>query len=146
MEVTQRPDGVTVINDAYNANPESMRAALDALAAMTTSGRRWAVVGEMLELGESSAAEHAAIGRYAAELGVDRLVAVGDGARSVGAPEWVSDTGAAFDLLRVELEPGDVVLFKSSRDSGLRWLGDRVAGRDEPGSPTGAAGRAEVAP
>ncbi|HET8594929.1 MAG TPA: UDP-N-acetylmuramoyl-tripeptide--D-alanyl-D-alanine ligase [Intrasporangium sp.] len=146
MEVTQRPDGVTVINDAYNANPESMRAALDALAAMTTSGRRWAVVGEMLELGESSAAEHAAIGRYAAELGIDRLVAVGDGARSVGAPEWVSDTGAAFDLLRVELEPGDLVLFKSSRDSGLRWLGDRVAGRDEPGSPVGAAGRAEVAP
>lgn len=132
MEVTHRPDGVVVVNDAYNANPESMRAALDALAAMRTSGRRWAVVGEMLELGDASAAEHAQIGRYAAQLGIDRLVAVGDGARAVGAPEWVRDTDAAFDLLRAELAPGDIVLFKSSRDSGLRWLGDRVAGRDEP--------------
>ncbi|EWT05818.1 UDP-N-acetylmuramyl pentapeptide synthase [Intrasporangium chromatireducens Q5-1] len=139
MEVTHRPDGVTVVNDAYNANPESMRAALDALAAMETSGRRWAVVGEMLELGDSSADEHAQIGRYAAQLGIDRLVAVGDGARPVGAPEWVRDTDAAYDLLRVELAPGDVVLFKSSRDSGLRWLGERVAG---PPGPAGAAGSA----
>ncbi|MGN6752534.1 MAG: UDP-N-acetylmuramoyl-tripeptide--D-alanyl-D-alanine ligase [Intrasporangium sp.] len=146
MEVTRRADGVTVVNDAYNANPESMRAALDALAGMTTAGRRWAVVGEMLELGESSPAEHAAIGRYAAQLGIDRLVAVGDGARSVGAAEWVRDTDTAFDLLRVELAPGDIVLFKSSRDSGLRWLGDRVAGRDETVSAPGAAAAAEVAP
>ncbi|WP_347350414.1 UDP-N-acetylmuramoyl-tripeptide--D-alanyl-D-alanine ligase [Intrasporangium sp.] len=138
MEVTRRADGVVVVNDAYNANPESMRAALDALAAMATSGRRWAVVGEMLELGTASAAAHAEIGRYAAQLGIDRIVAVGEGARAIGAPEWVADTGAAFDLLRVELVPGDVVLFKSSRDSGLRWLGDRVAGRGEtPGEPVG---------
>jgi UDP-N-acetylmuramoyl-tripeptide--D-alanyl-D-alanine ligase len=146
MEVTRRADGVTVVNDAYNANPESMRAALDALAGMAAAGRRWAVVGEMLELGESSHAEHAAIGRYAAQLGIDRLVAVGAGARSVGAAEWVRDTDAAFDLLRVELAPGDIVLFKSSRDSGLRWLGDRVAGRDETVSMPGAAGAVEVAP
>ncbi|MDN5795240.1 MAG: UDP-N-acetylmuramoyl-tripeptide--D-alanyl-D-alanine ligase [Intrasporangium sp.] len=129
MEVTHRADGVVVVNDAYNANPESMRAALDALAAMATTGRRWAVVGEMLELGGSGAAAHAEIGRYAAELGIDRVVAVGAGARVVGAAEWVRDTDAAFNLLRVELAPGDIVLFKSSRDSGLRWLGDRVAER-----------------
>jgi UDP-N-acetylmuramoyl-tripeptide--D-alanyl-D-alanine ligase len=128
MEVTERPDGVVVVNDAYNANPDSMRAALDALAAIRTPGRRWAVLGEMLELGDTSAAEHAQIGEYAARLGLDRIVAVGDGARAIMAPEWVPDPEAAHDLLVRELAAGDVVLFKSSRDSGLRWLGDRVAG------------------
>jgi UDP-N-acetylmuramoyl-tripeptide--D-alanyl-D-alanine ligase len=128
MEVTERPDGVVVVNDAYNANPDSMRAALDTLAAIRATGRRWAVLGEMLELGGTSAAEHAAIGPYAARLGLDRIVAVGDGARAIGAPEWLPDPDSAHDLLVRELAAGDVVLFKSSRDSGLRWLGDRVAG------------------
>ncbi len=139
MEVTERPDGVVVVNDAYNANPDSMRAALDALAAIETSGRRWAVLGEMLELGADSDAEHAAIGAYAAGLGLDHVVAVGEGARALGAPEWVSDTDAAYDLLARRLRPGDVVLLKSSRDSGLRWLGDRLAGigaDDEPEAST----------
>jgi UDP-N-acetylmuramoyl-tripeptide--D-alanyl-D-alanine ligase len=128
MEVTERADGVVIVNDAYNANPDSMRAALDALAAISTSGRRWAVLGEMLELGPDSSAEHAGIGAYAAGLGVDHVVAVGEGARAIGAPEWVADTDAAYDLLAERLRPGDVVLLKSSRDSGLRWLGDRLAG------------------
>lgn len=128
MEVTTRPDGVVVVNDAYNANPDSMRAALDALAAIRTTGRRWAVLGEMLELGDESAADHAAIGRYAGELGIDHLVAVGEGARPIGAADWLPDTEAAHDFLSDRLRPGDVVLLKSSRDSGLRWLGDRLAG------------------
>jgi UDP-N-acetylmuramoyl-tripeptide--D-alanyl-D-alanine ligase len=128
MEVTERADGVVVVNDAYNANPDSMRAALDALAAIDTPGRRWAVLGEMLELGADSAAEHAGVGAYAAGLGVDHVVAVGEGARAIEAPEWVPDTDAAYDLLVERLRPGDVVLLKSSRDSGLRWLGDRLAG------------------
>ncbi|MDN5789697.1 MAG: UDP-N-acetylmuramoyl-tripeptide--D-alanyl-D-alanine ligase [Micrococcales bacterium] len=131
MEVTERPDGVIVVNDAYNANPDSMRAALDALAAMATSGRRWAVLGEMLELGEGSDAEHASVASYAAGLGIDRLVAVGDGARAFGSleiTEWVDSLDEAYDLLSERLRPGDVVLLKSSRDSGLRWLGDRLAG------------------
>ena len=134
MELTERADGVLVVNDAYNANPDSMRAALDAVAAMSVTGRRWAVLGGMLELGDDSEAEHTALGAYAAGLGFDHLVAVGEGARPVAAAfpgsQWVPDTDAAHDLVDGLLAPGDVVLLKSSRDSGLRWLGDRLAGRD----------------
>ena len=131
MEITERPDGVVVVNDAYNANPDSMRAALDALAVISTPGARWAVLGGMLELGPDSDREHAAIGSYAAGLGVDHVVAVGDGARSYGAVEWLPDVDAAHGFLEARLQPGDVVLLKSSRDSGLRWLGDRLAGTGE---------------
>jgi UDP-N-acetylmuramoyl-tripeptide--D-alanyl-D-alanine ligase len=144
MEVTERPDGVTVVNDAYNANPDSMRAALKALVAMgrTEDGaprRTWAVLGSMLELGDDSTAEHDAIGRLAVRLNIAQLVVVGESARpmATGAQHegswgdeavWVPDADAAYDLLADKLRPGDVVLFKSSRDAGLRWLGDRVAG------------------
>ncbi|MBB5789743.1 UDP-N-acetylmuramoyl-tripeptide--D-alanyl-D-alanine ligase [Jiangella mangrovi] len=139
MEVTERPDGVTVVNDAYNANPESMRAALKTLVSMgrPAEARTWAVLGEMRELGESSVAEHDAIGRLAVRLNVSRLVAVGDGARAIhqgatlegswdGESAWVPDVDAALALLRSELQPGDIVLVKSSRDSGLRFLGERL--------------------
>jgi UDP-N-acetylmuramoyl-tripeptide--D-alanyl-D-alanine ligase len=140
MEVTERPDGVTVVNDAYNANPESMRAALRALAAMGKAsqahgGRTWAVLGQMAELGDEALAEHDAIGRLAVRLNVSKLVAVGGreaswlqlGAYNEGS--WgeesvhVSDAQAAVDLLRSELRPGDVVLVKASRSVGL----ERVA-------------------
>jgi UDP-N-acetylmuramoyl-tripeptide--D-alanyl-D-alanine ligase len=137
MEVTERPDGVTVINDAYNANPESMRAALDALVALAGGGRTWAVLGEMRELGEASAAEHDALGRLAVRLGVDRVVALGEGAGPirVGAaaerPQeegaaWVPDVDAALDLLRQEIRPGDVVLVKASRAVGLERLAEAL--------------------
>jgi UDP-N-acetylmuramoyl-tripeptide--D-alanyl-D-alanine ligase len=142
MEITERADGVVVVNDAYNANPDSMRAALDALAAIHASGERWAVLGGMLELGGESAAEHAAVGAYAAERGIDHVVAVGEGARAIGAPEWLPDTEAAYEHLSTHLRPGDVVLLKSSRDSGLRWLGDRLAGTDEHATGPAAADRA----
>jgi len=148
MEVTERPDGVTVVNDAYNANPDSMRAALKALVAMGraedgTPRRTWAVLGSMLELGADSAAEHDAIGRLAVRLNISRLVVVGETARpmATGAQHegswgeeavWVPDADAAHALLADELRPGDVVLFKSSRDAGLRWLGDTVAGEAGP--------------
>ncbi|WJV49319.1 UDP-N-acetylmuramoyl-tripeptide--D-alanyl-D-alanine ligase [Streptomyces flavofungini] len=140
MEVTERPDGVTVVNDAYNANPESMRAALRALAAMgraaqAEGGRTWAVLGHMAELGDDGLAEHDAVGRLAVRLNVNKLVAVGGreaswlqlGAYNEGS--WgeesvhVSDAQAAIDLLRSELRPGDVVLVKASRSVGL----ERVA-------------------
>ncbi|MFD7016544.1 UDP-N-acetylmuramoyl-tripeptide--D-alanyl-D-alanine ligase [Streptomyces sp. NPDC059161] len=135
MEVTERPDGVTVVNDAYNANPESMRAALRALAAMGNGRRTWAVLGPMAELGDESLAEHDAVGRLAVRLNVSKLVAVGGreaswlqlGAYNEGS--WgeesvhVSDAQAAVDLLRSELRPGDVVLVKASRSIGL----ERVA-------------------
>ncbi|PBC64468.1 UDP-N-acetylmuramoyl-tripeptide--D-alanyl-D-alanine ligase [Streptomyces sp. Tue6028] len=135
MEVTERPDGVTVVNDAYNANPESMRAALRALAAMGKGRRTWAVLGQMAELGDEALAEHDAVGRLAVRLNVSKLVAVGGreaswlqlGAYNEGS--WgeesvhVSDAQAAVDLLRSELRPGDVVLVKASRSVGL----ERVA-------------------
>ncbi|MFF8282574.1 UDP-N-acetylmuramoyl-tripeptide--D-alanyl-D-alanine ligase [Streptomyces albus] len=136
MEVTERADGVTVVNDAYNANPDSMRAALRALSAMgqavkARGGRTWAVLGEMAELGDDSLAEHDAIGRLAVRLNVSKLVAVGGreaawldmGAKNEGS--WgeesvhVSDTEAAVDLLRSQLRAGDVVLVKASRSVGL---------------------------
>ncbi|GAA3172727.1 MULTISPECIES: UDP-N-acetylmuramoyl-tripeptide--D-alanyl-D-alanine ligase [Streptomyces] len=159
MEVTERADGVTVVNDAYNANPESMRAALRALVAMgeagkARGGRTWAVLGEMAELGEDALAEHDAVGRLAVRLNVSKLVAVGGreaawlqmGAYNEGS--WgeesvhVSDTRAAVDLLRSELRPGDVVLVKASRSVGL----ERVAAAlldDEgvQGAESGSAAR-----
>lgn len=148
MEVHERADGVTIVNDAYNANPDSMRAALQALAAMSQGRRTWAVLGEMRELGPESAGEHDALGRLAVRLNVSRLVAVGEGTQPIdsGARDeasgeasgsestwvtWVADIDAAHELLRAHLAPGDVVLVKSSRDAGLRWLGDRLL--DGPG-------------
>ncbi|WP_328846387.1 UDP-N-acetylmuramoyl-tripeptide--D-alanyl-D-alanine ligase [Streptomyces sp. NBC_00258] len=138
MEVTERPDGVTVVNDAYNANPESMRAALRALAAMGKGRRTWAVLGQMAELGDEALAEHDAVGRLAVRLNVGKLVAVGGreaswlqlGAYNEGS--WgeesvhVSDTQAAIDLLRSQLRPGDVVLVKASRSVGLERVAEAL--------------------
>ncbi|MFC7491991.1 MULTISPECIES: UDP-N-acetylmuramoyl-tripeptide--D-alanyl-D-alanine ligase [unclassified Knoellia] len=134
MEVTERPDGVTVVNDAYNANPDSMRAALAALESMGEGRRTWAVLGSMLELGDESDRDHAEVGAEAQRRGVDELVVVGETARPMAdiAPvegtriRWVPDAAAAEALLLAEVVPSDVVLFKSSRDAGLRWLGDRL--------------------
>lgn len=142
MEVTERDDGVTVVNDAYNANPDSMRAALSALERMGEGRRTWAVLGTMLELGEESDALHREVGAEVVSRGVDELVVVGDAARPLadGADaaatattrtRVVADADAAEALLREELRRGDVVLFKSSRDAGLRLLGDRLAGPRE---------------
>jgi len=133
MDVTERPDGVTVVNDAYNANPDSMRAALAALESMGEGRRTWAVLGSMLELGDESDKDHAEVGAEAQQRGVDELVVVGETARPMAdiAPvddtriRWVADADAAEALLHAEVAPPDVVLFKSSRDAGLRWLGDR---------------------
>ena len=139
MEVHERADGVTIVNDAYNANPDSMRAALRSLAVMGDEGSTVAVVGEMRELGEDSEREHAAIGALAAQLGLTTLVAVGEGAapvaeaydRAGGRHTHVcADADAARELLDGLLQPGDVVLLKSSRDSGLRFLGDALVGEE----------------
>lgn len=137
MEVTERADGVTVINDAYNANPDSMLAALRTLAAMRRDGGRTiAVVGGMLELGETSAAEHHLVGQEAAGLGIDHLVTVGDLAEPAataylqhGGTEAtaLTDRHQARDFLTARLARHDVVLLKSSRDVGLRFLGDDLA-------------------
>ncbi|MCL2464306.1 MAG: UDP-N-acetylmuramoyl-tripeptide--D-alanyl-D-alanine ligase [Micrococcales bacterium] len=146
MHVVDRPDGVTVVDDAYNANPDSMRAALKALAALAGPFRRSiAVLGEMLELGPASLAAHDAVGRLAVRLGIDLTVAVGQGARAIadgatqegswgGEVAFVPDVDAAGELLAATLRPGDVVLVKSSLDAGLWRLGDRLAGANGEGS------------
>jgi UDP-N-acetylmuramoyl-tripeptide--D-alanyl-D-alanine ligase len=124
---------VTVVNDAYNANPESMRAALAALAGLPAT-RRIAVLGAMAELGPDAHAEHERLGRDAAAAGVDVVVAVGsdavgiaDGARTFGRRPGeesvhVPDRAAARELLSEVLRPGDVVLIKASRSYGLELL------------------------
>jgi UDP-N-acetylmuramoyl-tripeptide--D-alanyl-D-alanine ligase len=126
MDVFDRTDGVTVIDDSYNANPASTAAALRALVAIGRERRRVAVLGYLAELGEYERAGHEDVGRLAAELGVDRIVVVGtgaapihDGARAVaswgGESVQVSDQEAAVAVLRALLRPGDVVLVKGSR-------------------------------
>lgn len=138
MERTERPDGVTVINDAYNANPESMRAALRTLAELGRGRRTWAVLGAMLELGPDSIREHMAVGTQVVRLNISRLVVVGREARSlyvsaVNEGSWGDEcvfaetVDEAYELLQAELQPGDLVLFKSSNGIGLRHLGDRIA-------------------
>ena len=129
MEVSRRADGVTVINDAYNANPESVRAALEALGHLARGGRGFAVLGHMAELGDTSPTRHAEAGEFAARVlgpALAGLIAVGpeaapllDGARRV--PSWrgetlgVPDGPAALAVLADRLKPGDVVLVKASR-------------------------------
>jgi UDP-N-acetylmuramoyl-tripeptide--D-alanyl-D-alanine ligase len=129
MARTLRADGVLVIDDAYNANPESMAAALRAVAHVRGAGRRVAVVlGEMLELGTEGSQRHREIGALAAELGLDLVVAVGepawpiaDGAEGLGGSDVVraDDTDHASRTVSAWLMPGDVVLVKASRGAQL---------------------------
>ena len=150
MERTDRPDGVTVINDAYNANPESMAAALRTLAQMGRDAepprRTWAVLGAMLELGDASREEHDKLGRDVVRLNIPKLIAIGQEAAPIfnaahlegswgEEAVWVETTEQAFDILRRDLREGDIALFKSSRDAGLLHLGDRVA-QDRTDDPT----------
>lgn len=139
MAVSQAPAGYTVINDAYNANPESTRAALKTLAAMKGTGRAWAVLGEMRELGEHTVSEHDSIGRLAVRLDIDRLVCVGDATRVMHLAasnegswgeesSWVPNPQAAIDLVQSEIRPGDVVLVKASRSIGLEKVADALLG------------------
>ncbi|HEY8475120.1 MAG TPA: UDP-N-acetylmuramoyl-tripeptide--D-alanyl-D-alanine ligase [Natronosporangium sp.] len=118
MDVFDRPDGVTVIDDSYNANPDSAAAALRALAAMGRGRRTVAVLGYLAELGAEERAGHERVGRLAQELGVDRVVVVGEQAAPIAQGESavvVPDQAAAIALLQRELRPGDVVLVKGSR-------------------------------
>ena len=149
MELTERADGVLVLNDAYNANPESMRAALKSLAALTRSraGRSFAVLGPMAELGPDGPAEHDGLGRLAVRLDITRVIAVGDDARPIhhgaalegswnGEASWVPDVDAAVRMLRAELRPGDVVLIKASRAASLERIALAIA--DDATSTTSA--------
>lgn len=138
MEVMGGRDGVTIINDAYNASPDSMAAALKTLAQIKTPGQRTiAVLGEMSELGELAGEEHDLIGLLAVRLNISQLIVVGSAARrmhisTINQGSWdgeslFADTPeSAFELLRTTVKPGDLVLVKSSNSAGLRFLGDRL--------------------
>jgi UDP-N-acetylmuramoyl-tripeptide--D-alanyl-D-alanine ligase len=140
MELLHPGGGITVINDAYNASPDSVAAALKTLAQIIQPGQRSvAVLGEMAELGEYSRDEHDRIGRLVVRLNIGKLIVVGHDARHIhhaaelegswdGESVLVADLDAAYDLLREELRGGDVVLVKSSKSAGLRFLGDRLGG------------------
>ncbi len=145
MELTERPDGLVVLNDAYNANPESMRAAVDSLADIgARSGRRTvAVLGEMLELGDGAVAAHTGVGAYAAEAGVDVLVTVGPAAAAIAGGYEAAGPGgvaivtagrdAAADWLRHNVSAADVVLVKASRGAALELIAEDLL---EEGSRT----------
>ncbi len=147
MEVTERPDGVTVVNDAYNANPESMRAALKTLAVMSAgkTRRTVAVLGLMAELGADAREAHMDLGRFIVRLDIGQLVVVGEAAGGIHAGavlegSWgsesihVPDVDAAVALLQQQLEPGDVVLVKASRSVGLERVAAALLADGAPGS------------
>ncbi|MFI6368470.1 UDP-N-acetylmuramoyl-tripeptide--D-alanyl-D-alanine ligase [Nocardia sp. NPDC050630] len=155
MDVRTTADGITVVNDSYNANPDSVRAALKALVTMSRAGdtprRSWAVLGEMGELGEESIIEHDRIGRLAVRLDVSRLIVVGTGRPShamhqgaVMEGSWgeesilVPDIGAAIALLDDEVEPGDVVLVKASKAVGLWAVAEHLTSAERAGINRGS--------
>jgi UDP-N-acetylmuramoyl-tripeptide--D-alanyl-D-alanine ligase len=139
MQRLVRPDGVTIINDSYNASPDSMKAALQTLATIGRQGHRTvAVLGEMAELGRYSVDEHDAIGRIAVRLNIDQVVVVGEGAKIIhmgasqegswdGESKFFASISDALPYLRGLLGVDDVVLVKSSNSAGLRVLGDALA-------------------
>ena len=139
MALHERPDGLVVVNDSYNANPASMKAALDALAAIGERGgrRTVAVLGEMLELGDESTQEHVGVGAHAAGLGVDVVLTVGAAAEAIAGgarrtPGWDGEVvitagrGQAGDWLRHNVGARDVVLVKASRGAALEHLADAL--------------------
>lgn len=140
MQPILRKDGVLVINDAYNASPDSMRAALQTLATLGRQGHHTiAVLGYMAELGEYSNAEHEALGRLVVRYNIDKLYVVGKDAKLIhmsatqegswdGESEFFEDASACLTAINAKLASGDIVLVKSSNVSGLRFLGDELAG------------------
>ncbi|MCW2778925.1 MAG: UDP-N-acetylmuramoylalanyl-D-glutamyl-2,6-diaminopimelate/D-alanyl-D-alanyl ligase [Frankiales bacterium] len=145
MEVAERSDGVTVVNDAYNANPDSMRAALKTLAVMSRAKTRrtWAVLGPMAELGEDSRQAHMDLGRFLVRLDPTALVVVGKEAGGIyagavlegswgGESVHVDDADEALALLRAGVRPGDVVLVKASRSAGLEKVAAALLEEDTP--------------
>jgi UDP-N-acetylmuramoyl-tripeptide--D-alanyl-D-alanine ligase len=134
-------NGVRVLDDAYNANADSMLAALQTLHDLPCSGRRIAVLGDMAEVGAESATAHAEVARRAAELGVDHLFAVGkmaavmgSAARAASLPvvREFADPEAAAAALKESIQPGDLVLVKASRAARLERLGDLLQGAPPP--------------
>jgi UDP-N-acetylmuramoyl-tripeptide--D-alanyl-D-alanine ligase len=145
MEVHQVPGNVTIINDAYNANPESMTAALETLTAIPATGKTFSILGKMHELGHDSDAIHEQIAKLASDLGVTQVVAVGEPAKAYGLSAlaneaetketsgsnvqksvWLPDFDSACDYIVKEVNSGDILLFKASRAEQFEVLADRI--------------------
>jgi UDP-N-acetylmuramoyl-tripeptide--D-alanyl-D-alanine ligase len=128
-ELVELADGIVIVNDCYNANPVSMRAALDHLASMETWGRRLAVLGSMLELGPETAGFHREVGAHARSVGVERMIGVGELARDYAPDAWAPDVESAVRLVDRLLKPGDALLVKGSRAIELERLTEEMARR-----------------
>ncbi len=150
MEVTHLSDGVTIINDAYNANPDSVRAAIATLATMAHGHRGFAVLGYMTELGGDADRLHEEIGAAAAAAGLAGIIVVGEqaapmlaGAKSV--PSWhgellsVPDAAAAVSAVRDRVRAGDVVLVKASHSIGLERVALALTGEQPLDTPVAGA-------
>jgi UDP-N-acetylmuramoyl-tripeptide--D-alanyl-D-alanine ligase len=128
-ELIELAGEVLLVNDCYNANPISMRAALEHLASLDTEGRHAAVLGEMRELGSRAEEYHREIGAHARQLGVAPIVGVGELARDYAPDAWAPDAEAAIPLAESMVERGDAVLIKGSRAVGLELVADELAAR-----------------
>ena len=138
MQLLERKDGITIINDAYNASPDSTKAALQTLAQLGKSGRRTiAILGEMAELGDAAREQHDAIGRIVVRLNIDQLIVVGQAAKLIhmgaeqegswaGESKFFESIDEALAYVRGMLVAGDLVLVKSSKSANLRFLGDNL--------------------
>jgi UDP-N-acetylmuramoyl-tripeptide--D-alanyl-D-alanine ligase len=118
-------DGIVLVNDCYNANPVSMRAALSHLASLEGE-RRIAVLGEMAELGPGAAGYHQEVGESARAAGIDLLVGVGEPARNYGPDELLGTPEEAAEWLAAQAEPGDTILVKGSRSAGLEVVAETL--------------------
>jgi UDP-N-acetylmuramoyl-tripeptide--D-alanyl-D-alanine ligase len=121
------PGGGLLINDAYNANPLSVRASLEDLVERAAGRRTVAVLGEMAELGEEGPRYHEEMGRVAENLGVDVVIGVGEPARAYAPDAWYPEAAAATDMVRELIQPGDCVLVKGSRAAGLEIVAEALA-------------------
>jgi UDP-N-acetylmuramoyl-tripeptide--D-alanyl-D-alanine ligase len=128
-ELIELPGEIALVNDCYNANPISMQAALEALAARPTSGRHVAVLGGMAELGPAGPSYHREAGAAARGLGIGPIIGVGELARDFAPDEWVPDPEAAVAVADRLLQPGDAVLVKGSRSVGLERFTDELVAR-----------------
>ena len=133
-EETPLPGGGFVVNDAYNANPDSMRAALEHLAVRAGERPRRAILGEMAELGESSLGYHREIGELAQRLGIE-VIGVGEPAHAYSPAAWAASADEALSLMRELLRPGDAVLVKASRAAGLEGIADEITNFARAWSP-----------
>jgi UDP-N-acetylmuramoyl-tripeptide--D-alanyl-D-alanine ligase len=145
MEVHQLPGNVTIINDAYNANPESMTAALKTLTTIPAAGKTFAILGKMHELGDASDVIHVEVAKSALGSGVNNVIAVGPPAGAYGLPQlssldsaagaqsdlvqkavWLQDFDQACDYIVKQVNVGDVLLFKASRAEHFEVLAERI--------------------